>query len=173
MFRSSVDEQSVHSVTRRRRDPRGVGGLGPADCPGWRRSAVGANSSSPAVVATLGAVFGRSESTPTRDAPPTNAAARCGRDTGDAPPTNATARCGRDTGDAPPTNAAARCAHGFLVHNAMNCGILRFRVGEWRSLVARLLWEQDVAGSNPVSPTMKLQVKRTFATHGTPLPQLS
>ena len=27
-------------------------------------------------------------------------------------------------------------------------------VGEWRSLVARLLWEQDVAGSNPVSPTI-------------------
>ena len=24
--------------------------------------------------------------------------------------------------------------------------------GEWRSLVARLLWEQDAAGSNPVSP---------------------
>ena len=28
-------------------------------------------------------------------------------------------------------------------------------VGAWRSLVARLLWEQDVAGSNPVSPTRK------------------
>ncbi len=26
-------------------------------------------------------------------------------------------------------------------------------VGMWRSLVARLLWEQDVAGSNPVIPT--------------------
>ena len=25
-------------------------------------------------------------------------------------------------------------------------------LGEWRSLVARLLWEQDAAGSNPVSP---------------------
>jgi hypothetical protein len=29
----------------------------------------------------------------------------------------------------------------------------RSRIGEWRSLVARLLWEQRVAGSNPVSPT--------------------
>ena len=27
-------------------------------------------------------------------------------------------------------------------------------VGTWRSLVARLLWEQDVAGSNPVVPTI-------------------
>lgn len=25
--------------------------------------------------------------------------------------------------------------------------------GLWRSLVARLLWEQNVTGSNPVSPT--------------------
>ena len=27
--------------------------------------------------------------------------------------------------------------------------------GVWRSLVARLLWEQDVAGSNPVTPTTR------------------
>ena len=31
--------------------------------------------------------------------------------------------------------------------------IILHRDGEWRSLVARLLWEQEVAGSNPVSPT--------------------
>ena len=29
-----------------------------------------------------------------------------------------------------------------------------FLFGTWRSLVARLLWEQDVAGSNPVVPTI-------------------
>ena len=28
----------------------------------------------------------------------------------------------------------------------------------WRSLVARLLWEQDVAGSNPVTPTRPASV---------------
>jgi hypothetical protein len=32
--------------------------------------------------------------------------------------------------------------------------------GEWRSLVAHLLWEQRVAGSNPVSPTI-LAIGRT------------
>ena len=26
-------------------------------------------------------------------------------------------------------------------------------VGAWRSLVARLLWEQEVGGSNPSAPT--------------------
>src|ERR671917_814057 len=31
--------------------------------------------------------------------------------------------------------------------------IVRRALGTWRSLVARLLWEQEVAGSNPVVPT--------------------
>lgn len=31
------------------------------------------------------------------------------------------------------------------------------RVGAWRSLVARLLWEQDVACSNHVAPTTFLK----------------
>ena len=31
-------------------------------------------------------------------------------------------------------------------------------LGTWRSLVARLFWEQDVAGSNPVVPTIFLRM---------------
>jgi hypothetical protein len=27
-------------------------------------------------------------------------------------------------------------------------------VGEWRSLVARMVWDHEAAGSNPVSPTI-------------------
>ena len=30
-------------------------------------------------------------------------------------------------------------------------------VGAWRSLVARLLWEQEVGGSNPSAPTICFQ----------------
>jgi hypothetical protein len=29
-----------------------------------------------------------------------------------------------------------------------------YKNGTWRSLVARLLWEQDVGGSNPLVPTI-------------------
>ncbi len=36
---------------------------------------------------------------------------------------------------------------------------LQVKVGVWRSLVARLLWEQDVAGSNPVTPTSSICCK--------------
>ncbi len=31
--------------------------------------------------------------------------------------------------------------------------------GMWRSLVARLLWEQEAAGSNPAIPTTNIHVR--------------
>jgi hypothetical protein len=34
--------------------------------------------------------------------------------------------------------------------------------GAWRSLVAHLLWEQGVEGSNPFAPTTKNQALREF-----------
>ena len=40
-----------------------------------------------------------------------------------------------------------------------------FAVGVWRSLVARLLWEQDVAGSNPVTPTIFLRHSQSFGAN--------
>ena len=36
--------------------------------------------------------------------------------------------------------------------------IILTRLGLWRSLVARLLWEQEVVGSTPTSPTKHLQL---------------
>ena len=56
--------------------------------------------------------------------------------------------CGRGGAPAVPKNASRA---GHFCYNSP-C----LRVGTWRSLVARLLWEQDVAGSNPVVPTMNL-----------------
>ena len=33
---------------------------------------------------------------------------------------------------------------------------LRYTIGAWRSLVAHLLWEQGVGGSNPLAPTSSI-----------------
>ena len=43
-------------------------------------------------------------------------------------------------------------------------------VGAWRSLVARLLWEQDVAGSNPVAPTILSLLSRSSRSSWISLP---
>ena len=36
------------------------------------------------------------------------------------------------------------------------------RYGVWRSLVARFVRDEEVAGSNPVTPTVKRLVRHTF-----------
>ncbi len=41
--------------------------------------------------------------------------------------------------------------HGPSVFYVMN-GVLTY-IGEWRSLVARFVRDEEAAGSNPVSPT--------------------
>jgi hypothetical protein len=48
------------------------------------------------------------------------------------------------------------CLHE-LNNNAKN---IIPHVGAWRSLEARLLWEQEVGGSNPLAPT-SLRSKRS------------
>lgn len=39
---------------------------------------------------------------------------------------------------------------------------LGFNIGMWRSLVARLLWVQDVVGSNPIIPTNRKHSEDVF-----------
>jgi hypothetical protein len=46
-------------------------------------------------------------------------------------------------------------------------------IGEWRSLVAHLLWEQRVAGSNPVSPTILTHSQFRDWRHGSPVNSLA
>ena len=37
-----------------------------------------------------------------------------------------------------------------------------FVIGAWRSLEARLLWEQEVGGSNPLAPTIMISTSYTI-----------
>ncbi len=55
-------------------------------------------------------------------------------------------------GDSPGFVLIHRASKKKLVKNTFIIQI-EYDLGEWRSLVAHLLWEQRVAGSNPVSPT--------------------
>ncbi len=43
----------------------------------------------------------------------------------------------------------ARTEKAWYLHEVYN----RYTGGAWRSLVAHLLWEQGVGGSNPLAPT--------------------
>lgn len=52
---------------------------------------------------------------------------------------------------APGVEQSTACGTWRMSHRSL--GRVFTIIGVWRSLVARLLWEQDVAGSNPVTPT--------------------
>ena len=58
-----------------------------------------------------------------------------------------------DAGSIPVTRSIESAQVRLMIR--LTCLLYR-HFGTWRSLVARLLWEQDVAGSNPVVPTMNL-----------------
>ena len=57
-----------------------------------------------------------------------------------------------DAGSIPVTRSIESAQVRLMIRLA--CLLYR-HFGTWRSLVARLLWEQDVAGSNPVVPTSR------------------
>ena len=40
------------------------------------------------------------------------------------------------------------------------------KIGAWRSLVARLLWEQEAGGSNPSAPTIVFNKLLGIDSHG-------
>ena len=42
----------------------------------------------------------------------------------------------------------------FFLHLSLICGIVATVVGMWHSLVARLVRDEEAAGSNPVIPTI-------------------
>ena len=56
-----------------------------------------------------------------------------------------------DAGSIPVTRSIESAQVRLMIR--LTCLLYR-HFGTWRSLVARLLWEQDVAGSNPVVPTI-------------------
>ena len=41
----------------------------------------------------------------------------------------------------------------IVLHHTESMILSPTEIGAWRSLVARLLWEQEVGGSNPLAPT--------------------
>jgi hypothetical protein len=47
----------------------------------------------------------------------------------------------------------AACAQPLLLATGLQLRVALARIGAWRSLVAHLLWEQRVGGSNPSAPT--------------------
>ena len=46
------------------------------------------------------------------------------------------------------------CLKLYVQHIIQNICLSSFKIGEWRSLVAHLVWVQGVVGSNPISPTI-------------------
>ncbi len=69
---------------------------------------------------------------------------------------------GRDTW----LSSVSYIATNFAERTKLSMLLMHIISGAWRSPVARLLWEQEVAGSNPAAPTDRLMADVQLSPDG-------